>query len=140
MATPAAAQDGGLPDWVEQDPFSNEEDDPLGIDRSDQLERVSPTTVEEEAHAPIPVQRGEVLHAIAGVRETGHEVDVWLGHGMAVVEERMRFTSSARYPAELRYRLAVPDGASLAHLEVCSPDGCREGLVEEGAVEEGGAL
>lgn len=139
MATPAAAQDGGLPDWVEQDPFSNEEDDPLGIDRSDQLERVSPTTVEEEAHAPIPVQRGEVLHAIAGVRETGHEVDVWLGHGMAVVEERMRFTSSARYPAELRYRLAVPDGASLAHLEVCSPEGCREGLIEEGAVEEGGA-
>ena len=32
MATPAAAQDGGLPDWVEQDPFSNEEDDPLIVE------------------------------------------------------------------------------------------------------------
>ncbi|MEC7526215.1 MAG: vWA domain-containing protein [Myxococcota bacterium] len=127
-SAPAAAQDGGLPSWVEQDPFSEGGDDPLGIDRADRLERVEPTTVEEEAHAPIPVQRGEILHAIAGVRETHHEVTVELGHGLAVVEERMRFTSSARYPAELRYRLAVPEGASLAALEVCSPVGCRRGV------------
>src|SRR5204862_1295368 len=77
-AAPAAAQ---LPSWVVEDPFSSADDDPIGIDRGDQLETVSPTHDDEEAQAPIPVVRGEVLAAIAGVREDQHRVDVTLTHG-----------------------------------------------------------
>ncbi|HJL18059.1 MAG TPA: VWA domain-containing protein, partial [Sandaracinaceae bacterium LLY-WYZ-13_1] len=128
----AAREDGssGLPSWVEADPFSEADDDPLGIDRGDRLERVEPTTVEEEAHGPVPVDHGEVLSAIAGVREVRHDVEVRLADGLARVSVTMRFTSSARLAAEVRYRLAVPDGSSLAHLEVCNERGCRDGRVD----------
>jgi hypothetical protein len=120
-----------LPEWIHADPFDGGELDPLAVDRSDQLEAVSPTRSDEEVHEHVPVQRGEVLEAIAGVREEGHTVDIRLAHGLAVVDTEMRFTSSARHAAEVRYRLAVPEGASLAGLEVCNAVGCRSGLVED---------
>lgn len=130
-AAPAEAQrDGGIPEWVEADPFAGGEHDPLGVDQGDRLERVAPTRPEEEVREVVPVQRGEVLAAIAGVREEEHAVEVRLAHGLAIVETSMRFVSSARHGAELRYRLAVPEGASLAGLEVCNVRGCRSGLVD----------
>lgn len=123
----ASAQDGGVPAWVEADPFSSGDDDPLGVDRADQLERVAPTRPEEEVERPIPVQRGPVLAAIAGVHETRHETEVTLDHGLAAVRTELRFASRARYAAEVRYRLPVPPGAALAALEVCNRHGCRQG-------------
>ncbi len=129
-AVPASAQDGGLPRWVEADPFTAGEDDPLGIDRGDQLDQVAPTTSDEEVQRAIPVRRGAVLVAIGGVSESHHEVQVVLDHGLALVTTHMRFVSRARHAAEIRYRLAVPEGASLAALEVCDARGCREGDVD----------
>lgn len=128
----ALAQDApdGVPDWVEEDPFSAGEADPLGIDRSDRLETVQPTTPEEELAPSIPVRRGAVLSAIAGVRETAHTLDIRLVNGLALVTSEMRFESRARHDAEIRYRLAVPEGASLASLEVCNRQGCRNGLAD----------
>lgn len=105
-------------------------DDPLGVDPDDHLERVAPTRASEEVRPRFRVRRGAVLAAIAGVREASHEVDVELGYGLARIEERMRFESSARHPAELRYRVAVPPGASLAALEVCNRHGCRAGAID----------
>lgn len=129
-STPASAQTG-LPHWIAADPFATGEHDPLGIDRSDGLEATVPTRAADEVRERVPVQHGEVLSAIAGVRESAHDVIVRLAHGLAFVETTLRFTSSARYPAEARYRLAVPEGASLAALEVCNAHGCRPGLVDE---------
>ncbi|HEY8428680.1 MAG TPA: hypothetical protein VIL20_09915, partial [Sandaracinaceae bacterium] len=130
LASPAAAQDGGLPEWATADPFASGEDDPIGVDRADRLEQVTPARAEEEVHELVPVQHGEVLTAIAGVREEQHSVEVRLAHGLAIVDVEMRFTSSARHAAEVRYRLAVPEGASLAGLEACNARGCRTGLVD----------
>lgn len=129
-AVPASAQ---LPAWVTEDPFSSADDDPIGIDRTDRLETVAPTRTDEEVEAPIPVVHGEVLSAIAGVREEDHSVDVTLTHGLALVEVAMRFVSSARHAAEVGYRIAVPEGARLLRLEVCNAQGCREGLVDASA-------
>jgi hypothetical protein len=126
----AASAHAQLPSWVVEDPFSSADDDPIGIDRQDRLEAVEPTRTDEEAHSPIPVVHGEVLSAIAGVREEGHRVDVTLTHGLAVVEVSMSFVSSARYAAEVRYRLAVPQGAAIAALEVCNAHGCRAGIAD----------
>lgn len=143
-AAPAAAQregaapspdSAGLPDWVEADPFAGGEHDPLGAGRGDGLEATVPTDATEEARASAPIQRGEVLTAVAGVREASHDVDVRLAHGLAIVDVTMRFTSSARHAAELDYRLAVPDPASLAELEVCNARGCRRGLIDPSAGE-----
>lgn len=112
---------------VGEDLFTSGDDDPLAVDSADRLEEVSPTHADEEVPEHVPVQRGEVLTAIAGVREERHGVEVRLGHGLAVVDTELRFTSSARHAAEVRYRLAVPAGAVLADLEVCSAAGCRRG-------------
>lgn len=133
LAAPAAAQDGGIPGWIEADPFAGGEHDPLGMDRGDGLEATVPTSASEEVLAHVPAQAGEVLTAIAGVREASHEVSVEFAHGLAIVEVTMRFTSSARHAAEVRYRLAVPDSASVAELEVCNAAGCRRGQLDASA-------
>lgn len=131
VAAPVGAQrDGGIPEWALSDPFATGEHDPIGIDRGDGLEATVPTHAGEEATGRVPVQNGEVLGAIAGVREVSHDVAVRLAHGLAIVDVTMRFESSARYAAEVRYRLAVPEAASLADLEVCNARGCRRGLVD----------
>ncbi len=107
--------------------------DPIGTDPNDGLESVTPPGADEEVREVLPVLRGAVLTAISGVREEQHEVEVTLGHGFALVDVRMRFVSSARHLAELRYRLAVPQGASLAELEVSNAQGSRSGLVDASA-------
>ncbi|MBZ0120103.1 MAG: hypothetical protein K8H88_24145, partial [Sandaracinaceae bacterium] len=126
-----AQPDGGLPDWVQHDPFaSSTSDDPLGVDRADRLEGVAPTTVEDEVAPRVAVQRGEVLHAISGVRETDHAIEVTLDHGLALVRHTLTLSSTARYAAEARYRIPVPENASLAALEVCDARGCQSGAVD----------
>lgn len=77
----------------------------------------------------LPIHEGEVLTAPSGVRESGHAVEITLGDGLAVATHALRFTSTARVPTEIRYRLAVPYGAWLAALEVCDVRGCRAGEV-----------
>lgn len=81
----------------------------------------------------LPVREGEALTAPSGVRESAHAVDVTLDDGLAIATHTLRFTSTARVPTEVRYRLAVPPGAWLAGLEVCDASDCREGDVRGSA-------
>lgn len=125
-------------DWlVRTDPFS---DDPIGIDAHTDLYRVpitepaepppDPEVVASRGPRPPSVEpaAGSVLTAIPGVRETDHRVRVRLADGLAQGEAELRFRNGARHRAEVRYRLAVPDGASVEALEVCVADKCRRGV------------
>lgn len=119
--------------------------DPIGVDRDSDLHTLPTAPPEEPARlrdalGPRPpevsVQDGEVLTAIAGVREIGHRVRVHLRDGLAEVGVEVRLFNRARYPAEVFYRLAVPADAALMGLEVCGGAGgpssaaarCRPGL------------
>ncbi|MGF1465096.1 MAG: hypothetical protein ACFCGT_03095 [Sandaracinaceae bacterium] len=129
-----AAEREPLPDWIREHPFHDGADeDPIAIDGDDGLEAVSPTSPDEEVAPRVPVQHGDVLTAIPGVRELGHEVEVDLAQGLAAITYRLRFVSSASVPAELAYRLAVPRGASPIGLEVCNAAGCRRGREDRSA-------
>ena len=124
----AAAEDGAedaemqaFRRMVDADPFTDHESDPIGTSASDAELRTMPLPEPEElAHERIPPQAGEILTAIPGVRAVDHRAEVELREGLAIVRERVRFASSARVPAEVRYRLAVPAGAALVALEACA--------------------
>jgi hypothetical protein len=128
---------------VDSDPFAG--DDPVGAPGSP--EGIDPIAAEGTADlrsAPLPsedelvgerlpIVRGEVLEAVAGLREVEHRVAIELSGGLALVRTELRFESSARYAAELSYRLAVPRDAVPFALEVCSASGsCRAGRLETG--------
>ena len=129
----AAAQD--LDDLVRTDPFS---DDPIGVDAQSDLHRIPVPRAGADApldltHGPVPPSvepaEGAVLTAIPGVRETDHAVRVELADGLARVRTELRFVNGARYPAEVWYRLAVPEGAALSSLRVCTTaDRCRDAV------------
>ena len=119
-AATASAQDG-LIDVDEGSP------DPIGT---------SPSSCEGFVPPPVfatpPVVEGPVLTAIGSVREGDHEVLVRLFGGLARVEVTMRFENRARVGSEVRYRLAIPEGAGLESVSACAidessaPDACRE--------------
>ncbi|NIR58512.1 MAG: hypothetical protein GWO02_02840, partial [Gammaproteobacteria bacterium] len=69
-----------------------------------------------------------MVTAIPAVRETHHAVSVNLEDGLAIVDVELTFASRARHPAEMKYRLQLPEGAALASLRACISDRCREGL------------
>ena len=119
-------------------PQLDDDADPIGEGGLDALAEAETRARRERAlRGPpppdLPVREGEALTAPSGVRESAHEVDVTLDDGLAVATQTLRFTSTARTPAELRYRLAVPAGAWLGGLEVCDASGCRVGDVRGGA-------
>jgi hypothetical protein len=118
---------------LEADPLSERGLDTLG-DVAARAERER--ALRGPAPPDLPVREGEALTAPAGVREIEHTLDVTLDDGLATATETLRFQSTARTPAEVRYRLAVPRGAWLAGLEVCRADGCRTAEVRG---DEGGA-
>jgi hypothetical protein len=138
-ASIGAAQDGrpSLDELVDTERHS---DDPIGIDDESDLSSVPgppgpapPETPDEIARrGPRPptvrAADGQVVTAISAVRETHHAVDVTLEDGLAVVTVELTFSSRARHPAEVRYRLATPEGAALSSLRVCVSDRCRDGL------------
>jgi hypothetical protein len=116
---------------VREDPFTDRADDPIGLDaRDEEMRTMRLPEPEELVEERIPPQAGAVLTAVAGVRETWHTMEIELREGIAIAREEMRFTSSARLPAEVRYRLGVPEGAALVGLEICGSAGCRTGLPE----------
>lgn len=116
---------------VQEGPFTEQADDPIGLDaRDEELRTLRLPEPEEIVEEPISPREGAVLTAIPGVREVGHTIEIELRDGIAITREELRFTSSARLPAEVRYRLAVPDGAALVALEVCAEAGCRIGWPE----------
>ena len=132
--TAARAQEG----LVATEPGS---DDPIGTDRTSDLARIpvidppipAAALTERGPRPPgVTSHAGAVLTAISAVREVDHVVDITLDEGLALVDVNMRFANGARHPAEIRYRLAVPEGAALSGLRVCATS-CREGLAEDGA-------
>jgi len=139
---PADASRDPFREMVDSDPFAG--DDPDGIDP----ERVDPLASEGTADLRTaalpsedqlvgehtPIVRGEVLEAVAGVREVTHQTRVELLAGLALVRTEIVLESGARQASEIGYRLAVPRGAVPFGLEVCSPDGrCRAGRLDASA-------
>ena len=125
----------------------SELDDPIGVDAESRAlgqsagERPAapPPPADERALAaerarfgpepPAPMVRaGEVLSALASVRESAHHVTVTLAPNEAAVDVELHFENRAARPAEVRYRLAVPAGSTLRALEVCNAEGCRSGV------------
>jgi hypothetical protein len=120
----------------------SELDDPIGIDaESRSLESAIPKAVKPDAAAeqrererfgpeppPLSVRAGEVLTALAAVRETAHRLQVALQPGLLEARVEIELSSLSARPAEVRYRLAVPEHAVLLGLTVCVAAACREGV------------
>lgn len=155
VASLARAQDAGVdggdaaPDpaaealrhAIDSDPWtgtgSPESTDPLaGADTAALAEVVDDPTI-EQVEAPIPIQHGEILEAISGVRESSHEIAATLEGGLAVVTETIVLGSTARHRAEARVRLGVPVGAALVSLHVENAVGAREGVADPEAGMQG---
>ncbi|HEX5661813.1 MAG TPA: hypothetical protein VFX59_31695 [Polyangiales bacterium] len=89
-------------------------EDPLGID--DSTRSLSQVVLPKQREVLPKAQQGAALSAIAGVRELKHTLGVALDHGLATVNVRMTFVSTAKHPAELAYRLPLPAGAQVTHV------------------------
>ncbi len=136
---PADAARDPFREMIDSDPFAG--DDPDGVD----TEHVDPLASEgtgdlRTATLPsedqlvgehTPIVRGEVLEAVAGVREVTHRTRVELTAGLALVRTEIVLESGARQASEVGYRLAVPRDAVPFALEVCAHDGrCRAGRLD----------
>jgi hypothetical protein len=112
-------------DFVRTDPRDL---DPLGVDAQSDVSDVASDSPQMRRAAPhiVRPQVGEVLTAISGVRERGHDVRVALEDGLARVTIQLRFRSTARFPAEIRYRLPTPPRSGLVALSVCVAGRCQE--------------
>jgi hypothetical protein len=126
-------------------PLTNDPNDPIGIDQEQATlgraatsgGRSKPARRDTAMFGPDPpglaARSGEVLSAIPSVHESAHRVQVELTAGLASVSCELDFENGGDKPAEVSYRLAVPDDAALASFEVCNARGCRNGLLEPGA-------
>jgi hypothetical protein len=123
-------------------PLTEDPNDPIGVDReAATLGKAAvsggpskPRHRDASPFGPEPpifsARVGEVLSAVPSLHEKSHHVRVELSAGLASVESELEFENSATTPAELAYRLSVPDDAALGTLEVCSARGCRSGLID----------
>lgn len=129
---------------VDSDPFAGDDPvgeagqethvDPLAAEGTGDLRTAALPTEDTLVSERLPITRGEVLSAVAGVREIEHVTRIELVAGLALVRTEMRFESSARYAAEISYRIAAPPGAVPFAIEVCRADGtCRAGVLEDSA-------
>ena len=122
---------------VNADPFAGDQSlgvtpDPLATDRNSSLADAEMPSEDELLTQRFPVVDGEVLDAIAGVRERAHRVSIELAYGLALIRHELTLESTATHAAEVRYRLAVPAGAIPFSLEVCSEArGCRTGQIAD---------
>lgn len=139
-ASPDAAADS-IRQLVDSDPFAGDAPiggdeghaDPLAAEGTEELRTAALPAEDAVVGERLPIVRGEILAAVAGVRETEHLTRVELVAGLALVRTELRFESSARYAAEIGYRLAAPEGAVPFALEVCRDDGvCRAGALDAG--------
>ncbi|HEY2736685.1 MAG TPA: VWA domain-containing protein [Polyangiales bacterium] len=126
-------------------PLTNDPNDPIGVDHeAASLDRAAvsgtaskPTRTNVDAFGPEPppfsARAGEVLTAVPSLHEKAHRVSVELSAGLANVDVELEFENGGDKPAELSYRLPVPDDAALGALEVCGAHGCRPGIVQDDA-------
>lgn len=142
----AFADSGNVEDLL---PLANDPNDPIGIERDPGFDRAAkartapaaqgPATMSPEDRArfgpmppPFAAKSGEALTAVASVHEQSHKQSLELIAGLALIEAELSFENSADKPAEVEYRLAVPNDAALAGLDVCNARGCRAGAVAPG--------
>jgi hypothetical protein len=122
---------------VNADPFAHdppiaETPDPLATDSDSSLTDAEMPGEDEVITERFPVVHGEIVEAIAGVREREHRVAIELTSGLALIRHELTFESVATHAAEIRYRLAIPPGAIPYALEVCSEtQGCRTGQLSD---------
>ena len=122
---------------VNADPFAGDQSlgvtpDPLATDRNSSLADAEMPSEDELLTERFSVADGEVLDAIAGVREREHRVSVELAYGLAMIRHELTLESTATHAAEVRYRLALPAGAIPFSLEVCAEArGCRTGQIAD---------
>jgi hypothetical protein len=124
-------------------PWSNGNDDPIGLERSDETlgsGLVGPRRNSGEAaknkkgtdagttEAQFP--RGEIVSGLSSIREARHQTSARFWSGYAIVTEHMLFSSFSDVPAELCYRQAVPVDTALISVEACNRSSCREGKHE----------
>ncbi|MBN1652469.1 MAG: VWA domain-containing protein [Deltaproteobacteria bacterium] len=127
-------------------PWRSMVDDPLGLEPSDEdLGKSLLKEMDAEAGGnaeigdallfgppppPFRAKEGEVVTAVAAIRESEHHTRIDIAHGLANVSVTMRFTSVSEKPAEIRYRLAAPLDSGIESLKVCNANGCRTGFVD----------
>jgi len=147
----ATADSGNVEDIL---PLANDPNDPIGLERDPGFDRAAavntrqtastaPSTPEDRARfgptpPPFAAKSGEALTAVPSVRELTHRTNLELYAGLALLETELSFENSADKPAEVEYRLAVPDDAALAGLDACNLRGCRNGTLAP-ATERGAA-
>jgi VWA domain containing CoxE-like protein len=147
----ATADSGNVEDIL---PLANDPNDPIGVERDPGFDRAaalntrqtpsaaSNTPEDRARYGPTPppfaAKSGEALTAVASVRELHHRLSLELVAGLALLEAELEFENSADKPAEVEYRLAVPEDAALAGLEACNARGCRTGILAP-ATERGAA-
>lgn len=123
-----SAADGGTKNSgsaLESLPWSVIRDDPIGLERSDEiLDTVHPAAnpnakrkpTDSDSAPAAAIRSGNIVTAPPAVRETAHRVWVQFTRGLALVTESMRFSSSSPQPAEVLYRLPTPADAALRSL------------------------
>ena len=104
-------------------------EDPLGIDDSTgkELDQAAARLPRPKPVVVLPVaSQGAALSSIAGVRESAHELTVKLDQGLAFVTERITFVSTAKYAAELAYRVPLAPSAVITGIAACVAKECSE--------------
>ena len=105
------------------DPLGLDENTGAALDRA--AERLDEARRKRAVQPPPQAVTGEVLTALEQVRETAHTAELRLAMGLAFVHIAMTFASRSTLPAQVAYRLPLPDGAAPYALEVCRAGRCR---------------
>lgn len=137
----ASADSGSVEDIL---PLANDPNDPIGLEHDPGFDRAAASTKQPAKAAaitpedrarygptppPFAAKSGEALTAVPSVTEHSHRVNLELYAGLALLEAELSFENSADKPAEIEYRLAVPEDAALAGLDACNARGCRSGVL-----------
>ncbi len=101
--------------------------DPLGLDEDTGkgLEEAARALKAPQAKEPV-AEVGDVLSAIEGVFESGHNTQIKLAGGLAFVAETIEISNRTPHAAEVAYRLRIPEDSALWSFRVCIDTHCRE--------------
>jgi len=123
------------PQAADQDALGADDTDPLALGDTASLALVPLEPTHALTQPPAPLA-GEIVGASTAVREVEHRTHVRWEALEAHVEERWRFRNTGSFPAELRYRQALPEGARLEGFSVCIESQCREATLTGTQAEE----
>ncbi|MDB4972355.1 MAG: hypothetical protein JWN48_696 [Myxococcaceae bacterium] len=107
------------------------DEDPLGIDDSTgkELDRAAARLPKPKPVVFLPTPgQGAALSAIAGLRESAHDVNIELAQGLAFVKVRFTLSSSVKHAAEVAYRLPLPASGVVTRVRTCAGPTCSDAL------------